>query len=589
MSKYLLTINIGPVQGFIAAARRTRDLHAGSRLLSRAAFAAAQTLQGHGAKLIFPKASDNSKLEGIQQDGIPNVILAEIEADSLDVIKSLAKEAEEAARRELANIAREVFGKNETAQVLQQKNEAIKQVHDLLEFFWAAVPVEGSYPEARERLGRLMAARKNTRDFGPNPWPAPVPKSSLDGALESVIYQADEQQRLKVGIRIGEQLSGVDLLKRRYLEEKNESFASTTVMALIPFLEGLSSQEAAVIEEALDQVAQKLGAGRSGRRPPKSLVDKFELLKKYDPRLFFPGRHQEIAQEPKEQPTESAARTTSEQEVIREAQGTLSKTYSELDKTPCPYYAILHADGDRMGKAIDAQKNAEQHRKLSAALTEFSQKVKEIVQSHSGSLVYSGGDDVLALLPLHTALDCARELAEDFESRLSGFKGSDDNNPTLSVGLAVVHHLFDLGEALNLARRAEKEAKKTRNALAVIFSPRSGSETIAAGKWCEKPNMSARLKNLAAWQDEGKIPRGFAYELREMASTLSGFSESKKLISLEAVRILKRKVTPDTKVESALADWIERFGAERLSSELIVAWPFAKAFQLASRPKEVAK
>jgi len=571
MSKYLLTINIGPVQGFIAAARRTRDLHAGSRLLSRAALAVAQTLQGQGAKLVFPETTDE---KSVQQAGIPNVILAEIEADSLDAIKSLATEAEEAARRELTDIAKEVFGREKTARVLQQKDEALRQVHDLIEFFWAAVPVEGSYPEARGRLGRLMAARKNTRDFGPNPWPAPVPKSSLDGALESVIYQADEQQRLKAGIRQGEQLSGVDLLKRRYLEEKNESFASTTDMALIPFLEGLSSQEMAVIEEALDQVAQKLGAGRSERRPPKSLVDKFELLKKYDPRLFFPGRYQEIAQE---------------QGAIRKVQETLSKTYNNLGKAPYPYYVILHADGDRMGKAIDAQKNAEQHRQLSAALTEFSQDVKEIVQNHSGSLVYSGGDDVLALLPLHTALDCASELAADFENRLSSFAGNDGNKPTLSVGLAVVHHLFDLGEALNLARRAEKEAKKTRNALAVIFSPRSGSETIAAGEWCEEPSMGARLKDLAAWQNEGKIPRGFAYELREMANTLSGFSESEKLIPLEAARILKRKATPDAKVESTLASWVERFGAERLSSELIVAWPFAKAFRLASRPKEVAK
>lgn len=574
MGEYLLMINIGPVQGFIAAARRTRDLHAGSRLLSRAAFAVAQTLQGQGAKLVFPKAADDSELKDIQQAGIPNVILAEIKADSLDSIKSLAAEAEEAARRELIDIAQEVFGREKTARVLQQKDEALKQVHDLIEFFWAAVPVEGSYPEARERLGRLMAARKNTRDFGPNPWPAPVPKSSLDGALESVIYQADEQQRLKAGIRQGEQLSGVDLLKRRYLEEKNESFASTTDMALIPFLEGLSSQETAVIEEALDQVAQNLGAGRSERRPPKSLVDKFELLKEYDPRLFFPGRHQEIAQE---------------QDAIRKAQETLSKTYSNLGKAPYPYYVILHADGDRMGKAIDAQKDAKQHRQLSEALTKFSQDVKEIVQNHSGSLVYSGGDDVLALLPLHTALDCASKLAADFESRLSSFAGNDCNKPTLSVGLAVVHHLFDLGEALNLARRAEKEAKKTRNALAVIFSPRSGSETIAAGEWCEEPNMGARLKDLAAWQNEGKIPRGFAYELREMANTLSGFSKSEKLIPLEAARILKRKATPDAKVESTLASWVERFGAERLSSELIVAWPFAKAFQLASKPKEVAK
>ncbi|HMX54263.1 MAG: type III-B CRISPR-associated protein Cas10/Cmr2, partial [Candidatus Accumulibacter sp.] len=34
MSTWLLEIAIGPVQGFIAAARRSRDLWAGSHLLS---------------------------------------------------------------------------------------------------------------------------------------------------------------------------------------------------------------------------------------------------------------------------------------------------------------------------------------------------------------------------------------------------------------------------------------------------------------------------------------------------------------------------------------------------------------------------
>ena len=36
--------------------------------------------------------------------------------------------------------------------------------------------------------------------------------------------------------------------------------------------------------------------------------------------------------------------------------------------------------------------------------------VPSIVKRHSGFLIYSGGDDLLALLPVSTALRCAREL-----------------------------------------------------------------------------------------------------------------------------------------------------------------------------------
>ena len=43
--EHLLAIALGPVQEFIATARRTRDLYAGSRLLSEAAARAAEALR----------------------------------------------------------------------------------------------------------------------------------------------------------------------------------------------------------------------------------------------------------------------------------------------------------------------------------------------------------------------------------------------------------------------------------------------------------------------------------------------------------------------------------------------------------------
>ena len=51
---YLVAIAIGPVQDFIAAARRCRDLWYGSWLLSEISKAAALELQERGANLIFP-------------------------------------------------------------------------------------------------------------------------------------------------------------------------------------------------------------------------------------------------------------------------------------------------------------------------------------------------------------------------------------------------------------------------------------------------------------------------------------------------------------------------------------------------------
>ena len=54
MSHFVLILSLGPVQGFIAAARRSRDLWSGSWLLSEISKAAAKALRDGGADLIFP-------------------------------------------------------------------------------------------------------------------------------------------------------------------------------------------------------------------------------------------------------------------------------------------------------------------------------------------------------------------------------------------------------------------------------------------------------------------------------------------------------------------------------------------------------
>ena len=53
-------------------------------------------------------------------------------------------------------------------------------------------------------------------------------------------------------------------------------------------------------------------------------------------------------------------------------------------------------------------------RKVSEALSTFGKRVDELVQKHHGVTVYAGGDDVLAMLPVPSALPCADELAKAY-------------------------------------------------------------------------------------------------------------------------------------------------------------------------------
>ncbi len=224
---------------------------------------------------------------------------------------------------------------------------------------------------------------------------------------------------------------------------------------------------------------------------------------------------------------------------------------------------------------------------------------------------------MLALMPLHTVLACAQELAEEFSKRLKPFEyDKDHHSPTLSVGIAVVHHLDSLREALDLARSAEeKQAKGVpgKNAIAIKVSKRSGEERAVAGKWGE---LDERLTQLITLYRNGDIPEGTSYELRELAQRLTGPTDVDGLqeaMLADAKRILQRKLSMRQKtrtqhsgaegekiLNTLLAMLSEdhreqgqpdpaqnsRVRVEEFTWELMVARFFADAMELAEPKKE---
>ena len=280
-------LSLGPVQEFIATARRTRDLYAGSRLLSEAAAAAAAYLAGEVGyeNLIFPAPSSAADLQMLQEAGIPNVILVLV-PEAKDP-RALGEGALEAARSYLKDQAEKVLGRYESHLDLQV---ALEQVEDLLEGYWAHMPLEGAYRQTREKVAALLAARKNTRDFAPVSWGSAAFKSSLDGARESVLRlpQDPEQAnrlRVRLGLRPGEYLSGPDLLKRWW--PANQGFVSTTHMAAMPFWEGVKGWgREGVVQAALQEPAALVG--KEAQANTGHPVHRDTLFSPYDVRLLCP-------------------------------------------------------------------------------------------------------------------------------------------------------------------------------------------------------------------------------------------------------------------------------------------------------------
>ena len=214
------------------------------------------------------------------------------------------------------------------------------------------------------------------------------------------------------------------------------------------------------------------------------------------------------------------------------------------------YYAILAMDGDDMGKWLSGEKSPrvreilhpeilawyEQqaarragldarrpvspslHASISAALTRFAVKVAPgIVEKHGGKLIYSGGDDLLAALPLDHALPCALALRNQFRSaEVMGSRAG------MSAGLAVAHEKEDLRYVLAEVRRAEHQAKgagKDRLTLAVLR--RSGEHAFAGCAWGYVETLD---RQVGRFRDGGSDR--WTYQMRRQLEVLKGLDEA---------------------------------------------------------------
>lgn len=181
------------------------------------------------------------------------------------------------------------------------------------------------------------------------------------------------------------------------------------------------------------------------------------------------------------------------------------------------YFAVLALDGDQVGQWVSGAKlpkpvSDKYHRTLGKLLTNFAMKaVRPIVEDHRGFLIYSGGDDVLAMLPADTALDCARLLAAAFAGKsdpdlatiIPGWEELRREMPgamkekfdafdalTASVGVAIAHFQAPLQDVVHAAEAAQKRAKRPvergggdRDAIAVSLFKRSGEINEWTCRW----------------------------------------------------------------------------------------------------------
>jgi len=575
MSGHLLLVTIGPVQEFIAQARRTRDLWYGSHLLSELARAGARALVQEGAELVLPAlTARDPELEPCRGFLRDNGTAPASIANKLLAILPEGRDPGATARAVRAAVL--AFWRDELAApvkkncrpLLAQDADPVwdEQIESFVEFYASWAPLDGDYAETRRKLERAVAGRKMLREFAP--WKhdrAGEPKSSLDGARVSVLKKPDEKnedpQREKLVRRYrvgkGEQLDAVGLVKRAGGEP--EQFVPLVNVALAPWIE--AAQVVAPGELArLRERARELDLSRVNRADlPWTKAFPFDASVLIESRVA---------------PTFEEHGIKDPQAFIRHELRPLYRKIAE----PSPYVACLVADGDRMGEWLDRLRNPNVHRDFSRKLAGFAADVRKIVeQEHRGSLVYAGGDDVLAFLPVVDAVPCADRLRRGFEEAVGG---------TLSVGIGIGHVMEGMGDLLELGRKAERLAKTERNALAVILDKRSGGQRQWKASWGVDP--AERLRADAKLVDEKLSTK----KIHEIAAVLHRLSEPGKIegdgaawqrvLEGEVRRALARNEPASLKIEDVGLDLPGSYGEAheavgRWVDRLLIARAIAEA------------
>jgi CRISPR-associated protein Cmr2 len=597
----LVVLQIGPVQSFITAARRTHDLWMGSMFIAWLTLHAAKAvadalgpdallspdLRWHPLARVLVKGDTPTIEDGrtLLTAANSNKLHFLCPSEHVDVVARVALQAAAAEWRRIGEAVRQHLNRIGASHSTEWDQSFAAQIDDLLTLSVVSVPwtadaldesgwpvtggpsgprnckvgacpprepdeghaVDGSlFARFGDLIERAAAASAAARASAvPPQWSGDLrPKCGVDGEREQMGPRDDEgKDSLKrvadfwadlrkstppnareaggpelpmLQIGPAEGLSAVSLTRRfapeayfgtptsgcavavdRGVRAQRAAlrFPSTRSIAAAPYRKlALQRSDGALQrwEEAVDAVTDVLGFGAPGNLIP-GLGDLDQKGLSQDGDWLYESRY-ELAVLEREYP--KAVGSSRLPGLVAAAHTRLTELHRAMGTSPegqpTPYYAVLMLDVDGLGKALTGRhqlfrdaKGAPLRRLYPSVYAAISERLArlavsvlpEVVNAHLGRVIYCGGDDLLALLPLHTALRCAAALrrAIQHEDALGGAL-------TVSVGIGIGHSITPMRAVIDAARDAERAAKRPLGArcrlhgdnLGVVVQPRSG-------------------------------------------------------------------------------------------------------------------
>ena len=563
MAHHLVLLSVGPVQSFIAQARKLRDLRSGSQLLSELIKAPIRHFQKSGGTIIVPGDPDS--------DSLPNRTLGTIEGLTDGEAIALAQELAQITTSAWDEVHSGVWKKLPSAarQNEDWKRRYHEQLDQSLDVYWAVEPYGSSedYPIAYKNIEARLGAVKNVRafaqigsSFGGDETSR---KDALTGERDALLFGAsgdsskfpatvdpDLAYRLPSrGVLTGpnEGLSAISAVKRLRDLDVTDDFYSTADVAIMGVRSKLPDGGAYSYKTYYEELSYHRRDGEDGQ-----LVYEENLTPAY-----FKKQGLDVNRLPQ----------------YREKHRDLRKTLRAAGLRQTSYYAVLAFDGDNIGAWLSGKYLGESvagatlmkfHEAIGQYLSAFAQQARHIVDDAGyGVTVYAGGDDYLGLLTLDNLFAVLQDLRLAFKKTVSdplktAYQVKEDF--TFSAGVVIAHYKRPLGDTVQLARKAEKAAKDFgRDALCIRVVKRSGEQQQALLPWALDSTGTfsktlATLQSLAALL-QGRFGRTWLTESTRTVYQLFGKGSidtaGREMLEAELLRLLQRTLDSGGAVTAA--------------------------------------
>lgn len=516
MSDALFLFTIGPVKSMIEQSRKTRDLYAGSFLLSYLLSGAIEKLdkQSEDVDIIFPSRHKDTN--------IPNRLVAIVKGNGPEEQKKLGRTLARYVQDRFMDICLGVF---HWAGVTPNR-WVLEQLERFLEVYWVFEPLEqyeSSYKQLIQSMNNIKRLRVFTQSnelYGRKcaiypEYNAIFIKRTREGKLPDFVVSDHAVDVSSVpacmyALKPGEGLSAIAFVKRMlHLLTEPEAGDKT---ALSGYRLNISS------------VAYMLLHSRLG----SSYADKLARLKDEASEALFDLQN---------------GQTLSTEEYSPDSIDIALKLYREIQNQYriSPYYALVKFDGDGMGRLYQDYADRAAHRQLSQDISHFASNVRAIIAEHRGICIYAGGEDFLGFLPLDTLFSALLKLREEFSLQVRAPLGHP-KPLTFSAGIAIAHLMQPLQEVLARTGELESLAKgidedkdscassndactAAKNAFAIELMKRSGENVTIKNKFGEKGENLQVLQHALAAITNKQDSKAFIHNLSRMLARLQDKDE----------------------------------------------------------------